>query len=102
MRWVAWPLSSALFRLRRFLLFTQARQASGRTLAVDRSGPTGVSRGTRIKVHWVGMDAWYEGTVTSQRAIDGAYDTRVFYDAVGSWRSHAAWHNLDNEEWDLL
>ena len=80
----------------------QARQASGRTLAVDRVGPTVVRRGTRIKVHWVDMDAWYEGTVTSQRAIDGAYDTRVFYDAVGSWRSHAAWHNLDNEEWDLL
>lgn len=80
----------------------QARQASGRTLAVDRVGPTVVRRGTRIKVHWVDMSAWYEGTVTSQRAIDGAYDTRVFYDAVGSWRSHAAWHNLDNEEWDLL
>ena len=80
----------------------QARQASGSTRVAGSSGPTGVSRGTRIKVLWVDEDAWFDGTVTSQRAIDGAYDTRVLYDAVGSWRSHAAWHNLDNEYWEFL
>ena len=59
-----------------------------------------MERRSRIKVLW--DDARFEGTVASQRRENGAFITRVLYDAIGSWHSHAMWHNLDVEGWDYI
>ena len=97
-----WPVGPPPPRAQQSGLTGAARQSSRRHWpgANPPDEPTRVERRSRIKVLW--DDAWFEGTVTSQRRENGAFITRVLYDAIGSWHSHAMWHNLDVEGWDYI
>ena len=65
-----------------------------------RAEPTRVQKRSRVRVLW--GEKWFAGTATSQRVVEAGLETRVLYDAAEGYRSQPAWHNLDDEDWELI
>ena len=38
----------------------------------------------------------------SERVVEAGLETRVLYDAAEGYRSQPAWHNLNDEDWELI
>ena len=69
-----------------------APAAGGRAQARQAARAAAPEKGARIEVDFEGE--WWRGAAGSTRwsEADGAFITRVAYDAARGWRAHSAWH----------
>ena len=78
---------------------TAAPAISGRAQARQAALAAAPKKGDHVEVDFEGE--WWRGTagVTRWSAADGAYVTRVAYDAARGWKAHTAWHVAGEFQW---
>ena len=78
---------------------TKAAAADGREAARAAAKAAAPQKGQRIEVDHGGE--WWRGTAgtTKWSEADGAYITRVAYDAAGGWKATSQWHISEDFSW---